>query len=358
VYLDPKGTIRVSRFLDGRETNITEEKRRIPLGQWLDVEVEVDDKEVIIEFDDGEKFTAKLGASIPPSPIGFYVPANGAADFQQFVVGGIPRTTRVSIIGTEAYKNGTQTADLLAGSSAPYKAGAGINFAEITPSLSEGGIQSEWEWPLVIRRFADGAVTNNPGDTFEFRMIYADGRPIPTTSNPTITASVPPHLLGGTFPETPGRIGPWEASNGDLYFLMEPAETYNVFMVVKSTDRGETWQEIDRDNRPATGDLEGVASDYADNTIHILHQTSSAVFYHSFRTSDHPTHPDTWYVQDDTVATPKEPPSQVASIEVRSNGSIVAVYGGPEKIKYKIRTPDGTWGNATVIDADISTGVL
>src|SRR5699024_6020482 len=184
VYLDPKGTIRVSRFLDGKETIIAEEKRRVPLGQWLDVEVEVDDEEAIIEFNNGEKFTANLGASIPSSPIGFYVPANGAADFQQFVVGGIPRTTRVSIIGTEVYKNGAQTTDLLASSSAPYKAGAGINFAEITPSLSEGGIQSEWEWPLVIRRFADGAVTNDPGDTFEFRMIYADGRPIHTSSNP------------------------------------------------------------------------------------------------------------------------------------------------------------------------------
>lgn len=31
------------------------------------------------------------------------------------------------------------------------------------------------------------------------------------------------------------------ASNGDLYFIMEPAETDNLFLMVTSSDGGRTW---------------------------------------------------------------------------------------------------------------------
>jgi hypothetical protein len=150
--------------------------------------------------------------------------------------------------------------------------------------------------------------------------------------------------------ETPGRIGPWEASNGDLYFIMEPTETDNVLMMVKSTDRGATWQEVDGANRPAADDLEGLASDLAGGIIQILHQTSGVVWHHAFNTSDHPTRPDAWAVRDERVATPAEPPTQVASVAVRSDGSIVGVYGGPERVHFKIRAPDGAWGEETIVD--------
>jgi len=151
--------------------------------------------------------------------------------------------------------------------------------------------------------------------------------------------------------ETPARVGPWQASNGDLYFLMEPSETYNVLMTVKSSDGGETWQEIDGSNRPATGDLEGFASFMVDGSIHMLHQTSDDVLYHVVNTSDHPEQPDRWVIRDEWLASPMEPPTQVADIVVRSDGSIVGVYGGPERIHFKTRSVDGSWGEETVIDA-------
>jgi hypothetical protein len=279
------------------------------------------------------------------------VQPNSAAEFQQFVVEGVPHTPRVSIVSTPAYEHGTATTDLLAGSNAPFRTGAGVSLAETTPPLAADSGQSEWEWPLVIRRFADGAVMNEEGDAFAFRMTDTSGHPIASSTYPTVTASVPPRLLGGTFVETPGRVGPWEASNGDLYFIMEPAETYNVLMVVKSADGGQTWHEVDGANRPATGDLEGFGSDTHGDTIHMLHQTSDEVLHHAFRTSDHPTDPDTWVVRDDTVATPSEPPVQVATLTARSDGSLVAVYGGPEKIRLAIRSPEGVWGDETIIDA-------
>ena len=260
-------------------------------------------------------------------------------------------TPRVSIVSTDAYADGAATTDLLDGSGAPFRAGAGVSLADSTrPLAADSSTHSEWEWPLVIRRFADGAVTNEDGDTFAFRMTGAKGQPVASDAYPTLTATVPPRLLGGTFVETPGRIGPWEASNGDLYFLMEPAETYNVLMVVKSTDGGRTWHEVDGANRPATGDLEGFASDCHGDTIHMLHQIDEAVLYHAFHTADHPTAPDTWVVRDDTVATPGEPPVQVATLTARSDGSLVAVYGGPQTIRMAVRSADGTWGEETIID--------
>jgi hypothetical protein len=264
------------------------------------------------------------------------------------------RTPRVSVISTETYANGARTSDLLTGSQAPYAGGAGVALAPLTPSAPVANGQSEWEWPLVIRRYADDAVTNETGDRFEFRMTDADGRPVESDGYATVVVTVPPRLVAGTFVETPGRIGPWQAANGDLYFIMEPAESFNVLMVVKSTDGGATWREVDGDNRPATDDLEGFASALSSDTIHMLHQISEAVFYHSFRTSDHPTAPDTWAVRDEGVAaTPAEPPVQAASIAVRSDGSVVAIYAGPDKIHARIRSPAGAWRGETVIDADL-----
>jgi len=261
------------------------------------------------------------------------------------------RTPRVSIVSARAFANGAPTADLLAGSGAAYTGGAGVALAPLTLEAPSGGGQSEWEWALVIRRYADGAVTNEDGDRFEFRMTDATGRPVEARGWPAVTLAVPPRLLGGTFVETPGRIGPWQATNGDLYFVMEPAESFNVLMVVKSSDGGISWREVDGGNRPATDDLEGFATALAGNTIHMLHQISEAVHYHSFRTSDHPTAPDTWAIRDEAVAAPAgEPPVQAASVAVRSDGSVVSVYAGPEKIHLKIRSPAGEWDTEIVID--------
>lgn len=359
VFLDPTGVIVVTQVEDGTETRVAGKESEVPKGKWVELKIVIEDEDQAVieyELDDDEtmSFTAELGATIPSSAVGFNIPANGAAEFQKFTIEGQPRTPLVSIMSSDSYQHGQPTEDLLQKSDETFTGGAGISFADRTPSWSGGSGQSEWEWPLVIRHFADGAITNNDGDTYEFRMANANGKALDVDSPAKITAALAPGHLGGTFVETPGRIGPWQAGNGDLYFLMEPSETYNVLMTVKSEDKGKSWQEIDGDNRPETGDLEGFSSVHSDDTIHMLHQTSNHVWYHAFRTSDHPTAPDTWSVQDERLASPVEPPTQVADIAMRSDGSIVAVYGGPEKIHFRIRSADGTWGEETVIDEEVS----
>jgi hypothetical protein len=281
-------------------------------------------------------------------------------DWRPVLVGDFPypagATPRVSVVAAPSYADRDETTDLLDRSTAAFAGGAGVSLSGRTLSLAEAGVQSEWEWPVVLRRFADGAVTNDDGDRFEFRMVDAQGRPLAADDSPVVTATVPPRLLGGTYPETPGRIGPWETSDGSLYFLMEPAETYNVLMTVKSDDGGDTWREVDGANRPVTGDLEGFASAFHDGTIHMLHQIDEGVLHHSFRTTDTSTdgsgETDAWAVRDDTIATPGAPPVQVTALAARPDGSLVAVYGGPSDLHYTTRSPEGTWGEEQSLSSE------
>ncbi len=132
---------------------------------------------------------------------------------------------------------------------------------------------------------------------------------------------------------------------------MEPAETNNLFMMMKSTDSGVTWREMDGANRPKTKDLESVDARQVGDTIHILHQVTQSSRYHAFRTSDHPTQPDSWGVRDELAATVKSV-AQAATLAVRSDGSMVAFYVA-QTIHYNIRSPAGIWGADTIIDPEI-----
>ncbi|UCC99832.1 MAG: hypothetical protein JSW66_08095, partial [Phycisphaerales bacterium] len=273
VQLDPTpGTILVSQISDRIETKLVERNTAIPFDQWLEIEIESEDRKLAINFqDDMLEMEVKLDADIPYSKLGFQVPSNGTIDFQEFSFAGEAQTPRVSIVSCPAYEHGMSTSDLLKGSTTPFQAGMGISLADRTPVWSCANAHGEFEWPLVIRRFADGAVTNDDGDIFEFRMVNGIGTVPVIGHSPVLRLSIPPGHVGGTFIENPGRIGPWQVSNGDLYFMMEPTETDNVFMMMKSADNGRTWREIDGVNRPSTNDLESVDSRLVGDTIHIIH---------------------------------------------------------------------------------------
>lgn len=262
------------------------------------------------------------------------------------------KSPRVSIVSCAAYANSTPTADLLAGSVTGFQAGAGVSLADRTPAWTGADKHGEFEWALVVRRFADGAVTNDSGDTFEFRMVDDRRAPLRGASNPVLPLAIRAGHVGGTFVETPGRIGPWQAANGDLYFIMEPAETSNLFMMVKSTDHGRSWREVDAANRPPTRDLESVDARQVGDTIHILHQVTRSSRYHAFRTSDHPTRPDTWAVRGEEIATATSV-AQAATLVVRSDGSQVAFYVGQTKIHYSVRPSGGAWRELGVIDGAV-----
>ena len=351
IQVDPDpGTVGVSQIINGIETNPSVTNTIVPRDQWLNIEIDTENRIIEVNFqNDMLEMEVRLDRDIPHSKIGFLLPSKAIIDFKQISLAGEARSPRVSIVQCPGYEHGLSTNDLLNGSSLLFQQGTGISLTDQTPVWRGANVHAEFEWPIVIRRFADGAVTNNEGDTFEFRMVDTDGTASVLEHNPVLRLSIPPGHVGGTFVETPGRIGPWQASNGDLYFIMEPSETDNVFMMIKSADNGRTWREMDGANRPLTDDLESVDSRLVGNTIHIIHQVTQSVRYHTFRTSDHPTHPDTWAIRDE-VAGSVDAIAQTASMVVRSDGSIVAFYLGQEKIHYSIRSSGGSWSGVGTMD--------
>lgn len=346
--------IRLVAVRAGEPVRLAAKPFDIKRNEWFEVKVITEGSVVTLEYDDEALvFSEDLGATIPVSGTGLFVPKGHQVDLQSLLCEGEPLSPRTSIIASGSFSHGAPTDDLLSISSQPFTGGSGISFAKTTAVWGSNSGQSEWEFPIVIRRFADEAALNVPGDRFDYRVVDAQGLPLPAKSLATVTLDVPPGHLGGTFVETPMRIGPWQAENGDLYFLMEPAETWNALMTVQSTDGGRSWLEMDGEHRPATGDLEGFASVLIGDRIHMVHQTSDDVWYHAFRTSDHPDKPDTWAIRDEWIASPEEPPTQVADLAVRSDGSVVVVFGGPHKIHYAIRSPEGNWSESRVIDSGV-----
>lgn len=276
-------------------------------------------------------------------------------------------TPRVSIVHATTWAHGANTGDLLDGSRAPFIGGTGVALDSMTragsvEAAASGPAQTEWEWAVVIRLYADGAVTNAEGDTFEFRMVDADGRPVASREDgPIVRLHVPDRLLGGTFVETPGVLGPWQAVDGALYFPMEPAETFNVLMTVKSEDFGETWKELDGANRPRTDDLEGFATAMHGGRVYMLHQVSDATWLHAFATTDAVSGADSWVIRDELVAEHSEPPTQVAALVAHPDGSLAAIYGDSPGLRFRMRSPDGEWGGEGRIDGPegtVASGVM
>lgn len=347
--------LRLVRVTQGRERVLRDQKVEVVSGDWIELKLERDGSALKLGYEwdphvEGLEFSVNLDGNLPMVPAGLLLPPGQSADLQYLDIEGETSTPGVSIVSAPGWDHGSPATDLLTGSRRPYTAGTGIDFAGTTPPWRGQGAQGEWEFPLVIRNFFDGPDMHEAGDVFQFRLVDIDGRPVPSETPVTVTLHVPERHLGGVFVETPGRVGPWEAANGDLYFLQEPAETDNRMMTLKSEDGGLSWREVDGAHRPQTGDLEGVAQVQAGDRIHTLHQTSEHVFYHVFRTSDHPTHPDSWETVDELLASPVEPPVQVADLALRSDGSVVAVYGSPERLLLRNRSAGGEWGEEIMVD--------
>lgn len=261
-------------------------------------------------------------------------------------------TPVVSVVSTGAYQHGAETERLLGDAAMDWDEGAGLNAVATTPVWRGGDVAMEWEWPLVIRRFSDGPTFAEDGGVFAFRVVDGAGRPLPGQAPAELQVNAAPGHLGGTFVETPARLGPYQDERGYLWFFMEPAETDNRLMAVYSTDRGRSWREADPAGRPRADDLEGVASARTGSTIHLIHQVSREVFYHAFRLGESASDPGAWLIDSQSIATPQEPPTQFADLVARGDGSLVTLYGGVRRLFLQVRSPEGEWGAPREIDSD------
>ena len=137
----------------------------------------------------------------------------------------------VSIVSCEAFFLGEEADNLVTISKKPANSGAGISLSPTTPGWfpdPKTGASAEWEFALVIRRWADGPQLVRDGDQISLRMVDHLGLPL-AGPVPKFLVIVPKYHLGGTFVETPARIGPYENGKGELYFIMEPTRNRQCF---------------------------------------------------------------------------------------------------------------------------------
>ena len=353
ISLRPNGRVRLKMFQEGRIRVQTEQNIGTDTRGWTDVSVQRDGNNFTVELnDDTMKWEPDVPALSSFNEVGFEVPGNERVRFEKLDIGGESATPEVSIVRCPPCEEAMDSTALLGRGTTSVVHAPVISLSErvTLPNVTGDRWITELEWPLVIRRFSDGPTTTEDGDRFEFRVV-ADGTHGHLSPVAGTRLSVPPGRVGGTFVETPGRIGPWQASNGDLYFIMEPTETDNIFMMVRSVDGGQTWSESNGDGRPKTDDLEAVDSRLVDDTIHIVHQVTDRVVYHAFYTSDHPDAPNTWGITDELVGEVRAA-AQMAAMEVRSDGSIVAAFLGQNRLYLSERPRDGRWSPQRPIDAE------
>lgn len=345
--IDGEGNVAAARVTEDRQDILAAGRAAIKPGRWHEVEIAVEHGVLTIAVDDTDVLTAPIEAvrGLP----GIAIAPGAQVEIAELTFEGEAKTPPVSIVTSAAFANGAATGDLLSGADMPFGTGLGVSLWDTAPVPSSPGTHTETEWPLVIRRTADGPSFNEDGDRFDFRIVHSATRE-PVGPVATVSLAVPGGHLGGTFVETPGRIGPFQAPNGDLYVIMEPAETDNKFMMMKSSDGGRSWREVDGANRPATGDLEAVDARLIGDRIAILHQVTRSARLHTFRTSDHPTQPDTWEVRDE-VAARGDAIAQMATLTPRSDGSMVAVFL-TNRLHYAVRSPEGTWSQARPTDPE------
>jgi len=252
---------------------------------------------------------------------------------------------------SDTYTDLDPTTNLLTGSAESFTAGYGNDDAAC-PAISLH------EFVIVIPTLYDGAARNIVGDEFDFRLVEDDGTPFTGSyDNPRITMTHRPGYIGGTGIESPGFIGPVKDGNGNLYWACEPSETDPLVIMLKSTDGGGEWLEMDGAGRPTTEDFESGAVALVDDVLHLVIDNGDNATYHQFNVSSNGTTPDTWVVVDQEIAAYANT-DQSGAVQACSDGTVVAFYRktvGNEGIYFKRRSAGGTWGGETELDTTAST---
>ena len=201
-------------------------------------------------------------------------------------------TTPVLALLSNQYTNLDATTNLLSGSSKAFDAGVGLEDSAESSSLNIDNEHTEIEFCLMMIGFSDGYIQLADSDSIELRIIEGDDTVFSGSYNsPTITVAVPDYYVGGCWVESPVHVGPLRDDDGNLYHIMECTSEYNTPIMVKSSDGGKSWAEVDGSNRPSTTDAESGEAVLVGDEIHFVMHKGSSVTYHKFRVSTHSTNP-------------------------------------------------------------------
>lgn len=234
------------------------------------------------------------------------------------------------------------------------------------------GTPTSWAWT-----FGDGTTSTaqNPSKTYSAAGTYnvtltatnATGSDAETKTG-YIVATTPgsavlPGSIYGIPPEVQGRLGPYKDANGNLYTVTEEylADGNNP-MMMKSSNGGETWAEVDAANAPEGASLNDLESGWlipGPPGVLVFAWTDDAqVFYCTFNTSDAASNPDTWQIKAESAVSGLASGSRAqASIARLSDGRIRAVFldtlsGTNNQVAYATKsttTTAGGWSAKTAL---------
>ena len=268
---------------------------------------------------------------------------------------------RTSFAPSALYADGDATTDVMSGEGGDFVAGSGEesnNTVSVTLAAAE---HTEFEFCLIIRKlYGDDGTSwgfTTDGDTVQYRLVKSDDTVLAYTNTPTITINHPVGLIGGTFPETSGNVGPIADDNGNLYCIVEHAQlpTPIIPSMLKSADGGDSWvPQDDADWASSTIELEAADTHHisADDKIYLGMTSSTDPDYREYQPSAHGT-PDAWTAASVEVTAVGAVSEQVQAIVRRSDNTVVMFYNEiatDGKLRYKIRTSGGSWGSQLTLE--------
>lgn len=260
------------------------------------------------------------------------------------------------------YADAAATSSELLTSTTTWQDGEGVETVHqtgniLTASHDLDNQETEFEWCLQIQSWYAMPEFEQivPGDKIFLRVVLTDGTAFPNVYDEVeINVTQNNGYVGGTMAEKPGKVL-WIDTNDNLYYYCEPQEWNPQNIMLKSTDRGDTWAQIDGEGRPDESDLEaadGVIT--GTGLLKIGEQLNNDPWFLEFNLSDAASNPDTWQgtPPDESIKTGVSRDDQVAAIVWRSDGTAIAFWSETgADIIYRIRSSGGVWGSDNNLDA-------
>jgi hypothetical protein len=166
-----------------------------------------------------------------------------------------------------------------------------------------------------------------------------------------------PGSIEGVEPESQANHPPMIDGNGNLYRVTESgADDGNNPRMMRSTDSGATWSEVDAGNRPSARDLEGCWQLQVGTAIYLTVAANNNVWFSVFHTSDAPDRPDQWVVDEEVVDELDNSGGvvQFSSVARTSDGQFWLFHSGTvtserQSIQYRRRSVAGEWSSPQLI---------
>lgn len=177
---------------------------------------------------------------------------------------------------------------------------------------------------------------------------------------------IPNPASGGQVIETQDFCGPIVDTNGNLYAIIEGGSGDSLAYMMKSTNGGITWAEMDGAGKPTNNDNEAfwMAQDPSETgLVRAIHIDSSFNTYaHEFRTSDHATNPDTWGTNDVLLHNAVDGPLQCVSLVINSVGDTYAFFvvdaeATYNKFAYRRKPKGQAWDATVIMDQGQNVGI-